>query len=253
MTMPYALPAMAVSQALDLWRRASTRLLAVAGVALILSLRYFSAFGLGYEVVQLQELSVYTIGLMGALAAFVFHLPREDDSAEAELALLVRPVSPAMLSLGAWLGKLLVLVGLTLLWFAALAGALAWFAMGDPRLFSYRGATSPWQEAAATLLPVWGQFCTAALLVALAQPVARARKPFVTALVLLGLYALGFAAPSLGAAGALLPDLARHDLTGRLWGDPASVSPVALLAHAAAWCGVGLAVDALLLRVRLAV
>ena len=41
--------------------------------------------GLGYEVIQLKELGVYTIGLLCAVGVLLFCLPGEDESEDAEV------------------------------------------------------------------------------------------------------------------------------------------------------------------------
>lgn len=248
----HALIALAFAHALDPLRRAGTAVLAAAGVLLILSLRYFSAFGLGYEVVQLKEMAVYTIGALSAVAALLFNLPRDDDSEAAEAAILARPVSPALVAVGAWLGRLGCLAVLYAVWVAAIYGALYWLKVGQPAIFGYRGATSALVEGNKALLPVLGQFMAAAILLAFAQALARARRPVLLAAGLLALYVVGYAAASLPEPWPrLLPDLARHDLTGVLWGSETGWG-WSLLAHGAAWCAVGLALDSGLLRSRLA-
>ena len=242
---PRPVIALAQAGALDLLRRSSTRLIAVACVVAILSLRYFAAFGLGYEVVQLKELGIYTIGLFGALSALLFCLPRDDPAAEGAQDLLrTRPVSALVLSLGAYLGRLAVMTLLLLLWVAAICAALLWFKIGEPMLFNYRGADSVWTESQSLWLPAFGQWLVLAVLLALVQPLARLGKPMLTATGFLLLYVVGFSTSALGAPlNLLLPDLARYDLTETLWGAPAAINPIWLALHALAWCAVGLAAD----------
>lgn len=251
----HALLALTAANALDQLRRASTIVLAVVGVLAILSLRWFSAFGLGYEVVQLKEMAVYTIGLLAALAALLAALPREEDTVEgADLQLMTRPVSPWVISAGTWLGRLACLGALTFIWTLATYGALWWFQLADPRLFSYRGATSAFEEGHAVIVPVLAQFMIAAILFAFAQPLSRTRRPLVIALGLVGIYLLAYAAPAFGEPWVrLAPDFGRHDLTRLLWGGPGAGWTFTLFLHAAAWCAVGLGLDAGALRLRMAV
>lgn len=242
--MPHALLALSLSNALDILRRGGTWVLAVAGVGFILSLRWFSAFGLGYEVVQLKELGVYTIGLLGAVAVLLFCLPGEDESEEAEALLLTRPVPVWVLSLGTLLGRLAPLAVLCLLWSGAIFAALLWFELEDPMLFSYRGASSALSETGSLFLPVLGQFFASAILLAFVQVAARLRKPVVVGLITLGLYVIGYAVAGMGGAYALLlPDLSRHDLTPLLWDSAVQVSVLGLAIHACAWCAAGVALD----------
>lgn len=246
----HALLALTFANALDLWRRASTRLLALAAVLVILSLRYFSAFGLGYEVVQLKELGVYTLGLFGALAALIFCLPRDENEGDAEGLLLVRPVSPRTLAMGLYLGRLTVITALVAVSALAIAAALAWFALAEPRLFSYRGETSVLAESLTLAAPVFGQWLTLAVLLALAQPLARTRRPVLIALAIAGVYVIGYAAPSLGAPAHVLPDFARYDLTAQLWGQEGDAKALWLALHGLCWVAVGLAVDTAHLRLK---
>jgi hypothetical protein len=228
----HALLALTSATALDLWRRASTRLIALAAVPCILSLRYFSAFGLGYEVVQLKELGVYTVGLFGALAALLFCLPRDDDEGDAEGLLLVRPVSPRTLALGLYFGRVVV-------------------AVDDPRLFTFRGETTVSEQAGSLWAPVFGQWLTLCVLLALAQPIARARRPMLIAIAFMLIYLAGFAAPSLGKPMSLiLPDFARYDLTPALWGAHGGVAWPWLALHGLCWSALGLAADSLQLRLK---
>lgn len=249
----YPLYALTAASLLDQMRRAGTLILACIGALMILSLRYFSAFGLGYEVVQLKELGVYTIGLLCAVAAFLFVLPRDEEAETAVTQLLARPVGTATLSAGAFLGRLACIGLLCALWSICIYAALFWFQWSDPRLFGYRGATSAWQEGHAVLWPVFAQWLTAAVLLAFAQPLARSGRPVAVACGLLALYALGYAAGPLGDPWArILPDLGRHDLTPGLWGGTDSGSGAGRIAHATAWCAVGLAIDSAMLRAKVA-
>lgn len=250
----HALTALATAFALDQLRRAGTLVLAVAGVLMILSLRYFSAFGLGYEVVQLKEMAVYTIGLLCVVATFLFLLPRDDEPAEgAEMQLIARPVGPGVVAVGTFLGRLVCLGALCALWTLAVYAALWWFRLGDPRLFGYRGATSAMQEGHAVLAPVLAQWLAAAMLLALSQPLARTRRPVVIATGLALLYVAGFGVAALGEPWArILPDLARHDIAAGLWSSGGPGLSATLVGHAAAWCAVGLAIDGGVLRARVA-
>lgn len=248
--MPHALLALTISNALDILRRAAL-VLAATGVAFILSLRWFSTFGLGYEVVQLEELGVYTIGLLGAVAVLVFCLPGEDETDEPEALLLTRPVSRWVLSLGTFFGRLLPIALLCLLWSFAIFNALLWFELEDPGLFSYRGSSSALSESGGLILPVLGQLFATSILLAFVQPVARLRRPVLVGLATLGLYVLGYAVAGLGGAwSVILPDLSRHDLTSLLWGPGLQVSMPALLVHACAWCAAGVALDSIGLTVK---
>jgi hypothetical protein len=249
--MPHALLALTLSNALDILRRGGTWVLAATGVAFILSLRWFSAFGLGYEVVQLKELGVYTIGLLGAVAVLVFCLPGEDESEEAEALLLTRPVPVWVLSLGTLLGRLAPIILLYLLWTFAIFAAMLWFELEDPSLFSYRGSSSALAEVGSLLYPVLGQLLATSILLAFVQPVARLRRPVLVGVATLGLYVLGYAVAGLGGVwSVLLPDLSRHDLTSLLWGPGLQVSMIALLVHACAWCAAGVALDSIGLTVK---
>ena len=251
----HALFAIAAASALDLLRRSGTLVLGSVGVLAVLSLRWFSAFGLGYEVVQLKEMAVYTIGLLAAVAAFLSALPREDEPAEGPVPqLLARPVPAWLVSLGGWLGRLAALACLMLAWTAAVYAALWWFKLADPRLFEYRGATSPFAEGHAVLAPVLAQFLAAAILFAFAQLLSRTRRPVVIAIGLVLLYLLGYSAAALGEPWVrLLPDLGRHDLTPALWGPGGAALGPGLVLHALAWCAVGLGLDSGVLRLRMAV
>jgi len=250
----HSLFALSSAFALDQLRRASTLVLAVVGVLMILSLRYFSAFGLGYEVVQLKEMAVYTIGLLCVVATFLFALPRDDEPAEgAEIQLLTRPVGPGIVSLGAFCGRLVCLAALCALWTLTVYAAMWWFQLGEPQIFGYRGATSATEEASAVIAPVLAQFLTGAMLLALVQPLARTRKPVIVAAGLALIYVAGFSAGGLGDPWArILPDFARHDITAGLWGRDGRGLSVALAAHALGWCAVGLAIDSGILRARVA-
>ncbi len=234
----------------DILRRPSTLVLAGAGAVLILSLRWFSAFGLGYEVVQLVELGVYTIGLLGAVAVALFWLPREDEHDEGDRMLLTRPVSPWVLSLGAFGGRLIAVFALTLLWTTAIAAALLWFKLEDPLLFSYRGAESVWAETAAAAGPILGQLLATAVLLALVQPIARTRAPAIIAIGVLALYVLGYSTGGLGVLANLTPDLARQDTTASLWGTPGVGVSFSQVLHACAWCAIGIALDSGVLKLR---
>jgi hypothetical protein len=246
----HALLALTFATALDLWRRASTRLIALASVLFILTLRYFAAFGLGYEVVQLKELGVYTLGIFGALSALLFCLPRDDSEGEAEGLFLVQPVSANTLTLGLYLGRLLVISVLLLISTGGIIGALAWFASAEPQIFSYRGQTTLLAESLSLAAPIFGQWLTLAVLLAFAQPISRARRPLLISLAFLLIYIVGFSAPALGPVARVLPDFARYDLTARLWGDERGAALPWLLLHGTCWCTVGLAVDALHLRLK---
>jgi hypothetical protein len=242
--------ALTIANTRDIMRRGGTWVLAAAGVAFILSLRWFSAFGLGYELIQLKELGVYTIGLLCAVGVLLFCLPGEDETEDAEALLLTRPLPVWVLSLGTLLGRLLPLVLLAFIWTAAIFAAMLWFQLEDPRLFSYRGAGSAGAETASLIVPVLGQLSASAILLAFVQPFARLRRPVLVGLITLGLYVLGYAVAGLGGVwGVVLPDLARHDLTPMLWG-AMDVSLPALLVHACAWCAAGIALDSAGLTVR---
>lgn len=237
--------ALTLAHARDVARRPSTLILAAVGAVLVLSLRWFSAFGLGYEVVQLLELGVYTVGMMGAVAVVLFWLPREDETDDPESLLLTRPVSPWVLAGGAFAGRLIVVALLFAGWWLCIAAALLWFKLEDAQLFGYRGADSVGAEALKALGPLFGQFMATGVLLAVAQPIARARKPALLAAGVLALYVLGYA-----VALPMLPDLARQDVTGSLWGMPDSgISPWQIV-HACAWCAVGIALDSGVLRLR---
>lgn len=249
--MAHALIALTLSNALDILRRGGTLVLAAVGVAVILSLRWFSAFGLGYEVNQLKELGVYTIGLLAAGAVLLFCLPREEESEGAEALLLTRPVPAWVLSLGTFLGRLAPIVLLAALWTLAIGAALWWFKLEDPLLFEYRGATGVANETATLFVPVAGQLFATAILLAFVQPLARLRRPVLVGLATLGLYVLGYAVAGVGGVWQhILPDLMRHDLTPLLWGTQLDVSLVELVVHACAWCAAGVALDSASLNVR---
>lgn len=242
--------ALTLANTRDIMRRGGTWVLAMAGIAFILSLRWFSAFGLGYEVIQLKELGVYTIGLLCAVGVLLFSLPGEDDSEDAEALLLTRPVPVWVLSLGGFLGRLLPLILLSIIWVFAIFVALQWFEIEDPRLFGYRGASSAMAETGSLFLPVLGQLFASAILLAFVQPFARLRRPVLVGLITLGLYVLGYAVAGMGGVWAvILPDLARHDLTPMLWGS-VEVSVFALAIHACAWCAAGIALDSASLTVK---
>jgi hypothetical protein len=248
----HAFLALALANMRDIARRPSTLLLAAIGAALILSLRWFSAFGLGYEVVQLAELGVYTIGLLGAIAVVLFLLPAEDESHEAHSLLSARPVSSWTLSAGAFAGRLSIIGMLTIFWVICIGGALLWFRLEDPMLFHYRGARSAFHETARTAGPVLGQWLATAVLLALAQPLARTRRPLLIGGGVLALYALGFTAMGFGGLGALLPDLARQDVTAALWGTPGVDISLSQVLHACAGCAAGIALDSAVLSLRTA-
>lgn len=238
----HALLALAAAHTLDIARRPSTLVLGAVGLVLILSLRWFAAFGLGYEVTQLLELSVYTIGMLGAVAVILFWLPREDESDDPELLLLTRPVSPWVIALGAFAGRLAVIALLCAFWLVCVLAALVWFQLEDPKLFGYRGAESPIDETFKAVGPVLGQLLATAMLLALAQPLARTRRPAVIAAGVLVLYVLGYAVG--------VPDLARHDVTAGLWGGPNAGISLWLVVHACAWCAVGIGLDSGVQRLR---
>lgn len=250
--MMHALFALAASNARDCARRPVTLLLAMVGIGMILSLRWFSAFGLGYEIVQLQELGIYTAGLMGAVAALLYSLPREDEGAEdAESSLLTRPVAPWLFALGPFLGRAAVIALLCAVWSAAIVGTLYWYELSEPRLFSYRGTTSTMAEAANLPLPLLGQWFAACMLLALLQPISRLRRPVLITVCALAIYLLGYGAASMGGAWAwLLPDFSRHDLTPRLWGEASTAPFGGLIVHFCAWCAVGLLADTSTIRAR---
>ncbi|MCA8936802.1 MAG: hypothetical protein KDB68_11435 [Planctomycetes bacterium] len=249
--MPNAIFALTLANTLDILRRGGTLVLGAAGIVLILSLRWFSAFGLGYEVVQLKELGVYTIGLLGAVAVLVFSLPSEDDAEEADALLLTRPVPVWVLSLGSFLGRLIPLVLLCCVWSLAIFTALLWFEIEDPRLFHYRGSTSAFAESGSLFLPVLGQLFATGILLGFVQPIARLRRPVLVGLATLGLYVLGYSVGGLGGVwSVILPDLARHDLTPLLWGTAGQVSVLGLAVHACAWCAAGVALDSIGLTVK---
>lgn len=246
-----ATAAMTLYTAMDVLRRGSTWILAVVGVALILTLRWFSAFGLGYEVNQLKELGVYTVGLLGAVGVLLFCLPREDEPEGGEDLYRTRPISPWVIALGGFFGRLLPIVALTVLWTAAIGAALWWFELEDPRLFQYQGAQSAGAETATLLLPVCGQVLASAILLAFVVPLSRFRRPVMIAFGAMLVYVAGYAAAAVGGAWAvLLPDLARLDLTPMLWGTPSEIAVPALVLHACAWCAIGIALDGLSMSVR---
>lgn len=246
----HALVALTLAHLKDIARRPSTLVLAAAGVALVLSLRWFSAFGLGFEVVQLVELGVYSIGLLGAVAALLFWLPREEDVGDAEGQFITRPVASWMLSTGAFAGRLMVICSLAAVWSVSILAALWWFKIEDPRLFSYRGASSPVAELASAAAPVAGQLLATAVLLALIQPLARSRRPILISIGVLALYVLGNSAAGLGVVSRVLPDLSRHDVTGVLWGTPGAGISISQVLHACAWCAVGIALDSGLVKAR---
>lgn len=246
----HALSALSLAHLLDILRRPSTLVLAAVGAAIILSLRWFSAFGLGYEVVQLKELGAYSVGLLGAVAALLFWLPRDDESEDAQLLLLVRPVSPWVLSAGAFLGRAAAAAVLVLFWTACIALALLWFKLEEPLLFGYRGAHSVAAESLELIGPVTGQWLATLVLLALVQPLARTRRPVVVAVGVLALYLVGYASASLGVASLLLPDLSRLDATEAFWGTPGAGLSLMQMLHACAWCAAGLALDSGVLRLR---
>ncbi|MCC6572835.1 MAG: hypothetical protein IT462_03500 [Planctomycetes bacterium] len=245
--------ALASAYARDQLRRGATLVLAVIGVLLVMSLRYFSAFGLGYETVQLRELGAYSIGLTGALAVLIFCLPREDDDGASDSLLVTRPLPPPVISAGVFFGRLIVVTALVALWTAALCGAIAWYAVGEPMMFSYRGETSVMAECLSLAGPIAGQWMILAMLLAAAQALARFARPLPAAMATIALYLAGFAATAAPPALAwMLPDFARYDLTSLLWGDMADASPMWLLPHMLCWTTAALAVDSAGLRLRLA-
>jgi hypothetical protein len=246
----HAFAALTLACLRDILRRPSTILLGAAGAALILSLRWFSAFGLGYEVVQLLELGAYTIGLLGAVAAILFWLPDEDDNG-SDLQLMARPISPWALSGAALLGRVLVFTLLALLWTLCIAAALWWFRLEDPRLFGYRGETSVLAASSRVIGPVCGQVLATAVLLALVQPLARTRSAGVVAVSVLGVYGLGYLSGSLGLVGRLAPDLALLDFTGGLWGHGSEGMWLWPVLHACLWCVAGVGLDAGLVRLKL--
>ena len=251
--MLHAILALTAANTLDILRRGGTAVLAAAGVVFILSLRWFSAFGLGYEVVQLKELGVYTIGLLSAVSVLVFCLPGEDESEEAEALLLTRPVPVWVLAVGTFLGRLIPVGLLCLLWALTIGAALLWFELEDPMLFGYQGASSALAETGSLFWPVVGQLFATAILLSFVQPVARLRRPILVGVATLGLYVLGYAVAGFGGIWAsILPDLARHDLTTLLWDSSAQVNLFSLLLHACAWCAAGVALDSIGLRMKTA-
>jgi hypothetical protein len=251
--MLHAIFALTLANALDILRRGGTAVLATAGVVFILSLRWFSAFGLGYEVVQLKELGIYTVGLLCAVAVLVFCLPGEDESEQAEALLLTRPVPTWVLALGTFLGRLFPIGLLCALWTLTIGVALYWFELEDPMLFGYQGASSAFAETGSLFLPVVGQLFAGAILLAFVQPVARLRRPILVGLATLTLYVLGYAISGVGGVwSSILPDLARHDLTALLWDSAAPVSVFSLLIHACAWCAAGIALDSIGLTMKTA-
>ena len=163
---------------------------------------------------------------------------------------MTRPVPVWVLSLGGFLGRLLPLILLSIIWVFAIYTALQWFEIEDPRLFGYRGASSAIAETGSLFLPVLGQLFASAILLAFVQPFARLRRPVLVGLITLGLYVLGYAVAGMGGVwSVILPDLARHDLTPMLWGS-VEVSVLALAIHACAWCAAGIALDSASLTVK---
>lgn len=249
--MLYALSALTLATARDALRRGSTLILAGVGAAVILSLRWFSAFGLGYEVNQLKELGVYTIGLMGAVGVLLVCLPNEDEPEDAEALILTRPVSGWVVSMGTFLGRATPIALLFAFWTLCIGQGLWWLKLEDPLLFEYRGAESVSDETVSLFLPVLAQFFATGILLAFVQPLARIRRPVVIGLGTLGLYVLGYAVAGLGGIWSrILPDLLRHDLTATLWGSAAEVSLIELMLHACAWCAAGVALDSISLKVK---
>ncbi|MDC1143115.1 hypothetical protein OAU50_08485 [Planctomycetota bacterium] len=244
-----ALLALSTSSFLDILRRPSLKVIAAIGILAILTLRYFSAFGLGYEVVQLKELSVYTAGLMAIAAGVVFVLPREDEDASSLMQVLTRPIPHWQVSLGMFLGRLAAIAGLIVIWAISTYVALLWFEYSEPRLFGYRGAESAFAESLDLAVPLLGQLLAAGVFLALLMPASRSRKSVIIASAGALIYLVGNTAASFGSLFArLLPDLSRYDLTERLWSEAASVSVLALLAHGAAWIMIGILADSLALR-----
>lgn len=244
-----ALLALSISSFLDILRRPATKVIAAIGIVAILTLRYFSAFGLGYEVIQLKELSVYTAGLMAIVAAVVFVLPSEDEEASSMLQVLTRPVSTWQVSTGMFLGRYALIGVLIAIWGVACYFALEWFKFSEPRLFGYRGADSAFDESLDIIKPLLGQYLAAGVFLALLMPASRTRRTVFIAAAGLLIYAVGYTAASLGwVAARVLPDLARYDLTASLWTGGQAAGLLALLAHASAWTIVGILIDSLVLR-----
>ncbi|MHC4840151.1 MAG: hypothetical protein ACYTDT_04210 [Planctomycetota bacterium] len=246
-----ALLALSTSSFLDILRRPATKVIAAIGVIAILTLRYFSTFGLGYEVVQLQELSVYTAGLMAVVAAVVFVLPREDEDSSSLMQVLSRPVPVWKVSLGMYLGRLSVIAGMIAIWGLTTYITLQWFQYSEPRLFGYRGAESAFDESLKTILPLIGQLLAAGVFLALLMPASRTRRAVLIASAGIAIYVIGNTVASFGGAIArLLPDLSRYDLTESLWSGGSTIGILALLAHATTWTIIGILGDSLALRVQ---
>ncbi len=245
--------ALASAFARDQLRRSATLVLGAIGVLLVLSLRYFSAFGLGYETVQLRELGVYSIGLTGALAVLIFSIPREeDDTGNSETLLLVRPLPAPSISAGMFAGRLAVLTALQAVWAVALSAAIAWFAVSEPVLFSYRGQTSIMAECQTLIEPLVGQWLVLAILLAVAQAFSRFAKPLLAGLAVVLFFFAAYAAGATPALSYVLPDFSRYDLTPLLWGEATRSSALLLLPHGVLWIAAALAVDSAGLRLRLA-
>lgn len=244
-----ALFALSLSSFLDILRRPATKVIASIGVIAILTLRYFSAFGLGYEVIQLKELAVYTAGLMAIVAAIVFVLPREDEDSSSMLQILTRPVPVWQVSLGLFLGRFAVIGGLIVLWGLASYAALLWFELADPMMFGYRGADSAFTESLDLAIPLLGQWLAAGVFLALLLPSSRSRRTVVIAAFGIGIYVVGNTAASLGdVLVRVLPDLSRYDLTEGLWSSGSSSSLLMLIVHAIVWTFIGILMDSLALR-----
>ncbi|MCF6228078.1 MAG: hypothetical protein L3J82_05335 [Planctomycetes bacterium] len=244
-----ALFALSISSFLDILRRPATKVIASIGIIAILTLRYFSAFGLGYEVIQLKELAVYTAGLMAIVAAIVFVLPREDEDSSSMLQILTRPVPVWQVSLGLFLGRFAVIGGLIVLWGLAGYAALLWFELADPMMFTYRGADSAFMESLDLATPLLGQWLAAGVFLALLLPASRSRRTVVIAAFGIGIYVVGNTAASLGdVLVRVLPDLSRYDLTEGLWSSGSSSSLLMLIVHAIVWTFIGILMDSLALR-----
>jgi hypothetical protein len=164
--------------------------------------------------------------------------------------LLVQPVSAQTLSLGLYFGRLLVVTGVVLVSALGIVAALAWFAIGEPRIFNNRGESTVFAESLSLIAPVFGHWLTLAVLLAFAQPISRARRPLLISAAFLIIYVVGFAAPALGPIARVLPDFARYDLTARLWGDDSGIALPWLILHGLCWCAIGLAADTLHLRLK---
>lgn len=232
----------------DLYRRSSVHLLALIGVGLMVSLRWFSTFGLGNEVIQLKELGVYTLGGAAIVAAILVCLPREDQ--ESDNLLLTRPIHAVQLAVGVWLGRATVVVGLALLWLGTLALTLTWFRFADPRLYAYEGFLPLSEHMGSLIAPSLTQVLTALVFLAFAQLFARTSSPVLYFLLCAGLYFGGYSVEALGWVRRLTPDFSRYDLAPTFWGIASEVSIVWLALHALLWCVIGLFADSTWLRTR---